>query len=316
MGTFYIKHITKYTYDNPVIDGANLIRLHPINDAYQSVTSHYLIVTNNAFVETYTDFYKNIVGTFMLTEPIKELYIESNIEVNTTPRPYPIDTLDPATQWEALKSLKYDGDFVDFLSHKSFTGTPDFLKVIEDLNITEKTPFQVTTELCAFVYNTIKYTKGVTKVDTSIDEAWALKAGVCQDITTIMLKIVRMCGIPARYVSGYICTNDNNTRGEGATHAWLEAYIPSYGWFGFDPTNNTFANENHVRLAVGRDYSDCAPVKGVFKGKVDADLYVLVEVSTTKQTDVVKLPETPVSSIKNNSFKHNLERIQQQQQQQ
>ena len=317
MGTFFIKHITKYTYNNPVIDGANLIRLHPINDAYQKVNSHYLVITNNAYVQTYIDFYQNTVGTFMLTEPVKELYIESNIEVTTIERIFPEDTIDAATQWQELNALKYSENLFDFLINKTFSGTSDFLKFIESNNIKQKTPYKAVLELCEFIYSNITYKKGVTKVDTSLDEVWQLKAGVCQDFTNIMLQITRMCGIPARYVSGYICPNDDMTRGEGATHAWIEAYIPFYGWLGIDPTNNAIANQNHVRLAVGRNYEDCAPVKGVFKGQVDAELFVKVEVSTTKtENTTTEIIETPITKTVFNSYQRNLERIQQQQQQQ
>ena len=148
-----------------------------------------------------------------------------------------------------------------------------------------------------------------------LEEVWKLKAGVCQDFTNVLLQLVRMTGIPARYVSGYICPNDEITRGDGATHAWIEAYIPFYGWFGVDPTNNTIANENHVRLAIGRNYNDCSPVKGVFKGKVEAKLEVKVEVKTSKnEFEVATMPS--ISTTENvNSYKRNLERIQQQQQQ-
>ena len=106
------------------------------------------------------------------------------------------------------------------------------------------------------MYSIISNTsKGITNVETTLDEAWKLKAGVCQDFAHILLVMLRMLSIPARYVSGYICPNKNGMRGEGATHAWVEAYIPFYGWLGFDPTNNCFVNDLHVRLAVGRNFS-------------------------------------------------------------
>jgi len=93
-----------------------------------------------------------------------------------------------------------------------------------------------------------------------------------------MLELLRMIGIPARYVSGYICPNKNGMRGEGATHAWVEAYVPDYGWVGSDPTNNTWATNNHVKLAVGRNFSDCTPAKGTFKGPAHQSLSVYVSV--------------------------------------
>ena len=116
-------------------------------------------------------------------------------------------------------------------------------------------------------------------------------------------------------------------RGEGATHAWAEAYIPDYGWMGIDPTNNCIANETHVRLAVGRNFSDCSPVKGVYKGSSDHRLDVSVTVgyeddapSAQQPVDFNKTPEQveykPLSAIPKNSYQRYLEMLQQQQQQQ
>jgi transglutaminase-like putative cysteine protease len=317
MATFYIKHITKYSYSNTVIDGANLIRLHPINDDYQKVVSHFLSITNNPFIETYIDFYNNRVGTFLVSEPHDELSIVSDLEVITTSKLFPDDSTDVATQWNELKSIKYDSNYFDFLQYSKFSGSEDVLNLIRSKNLTEKTPYKAALELCEYIYTNFKYIQGVTNVNSTIEDVWNLKAGVCQDFTNILLQIVRMCGIPARYVSGYICPSDDITRGEGATHAWIEVYIPFYGWLGIDPTNNAIANENHVRIAVGRNYDDCSPVKGVFKRKVESDLFVKVEISTTKSKEAAVIPpNTFTGSGTNNSYQRNLERIQQQQQQQ
>ena len=81
-----------------------------------------------------------------------------------------------------------------------------------------------------------------------------------------MLQVLRTLNIPSRYVSGYICPNKSGFRGEGATHAWVEAWIPRSGWMGIDPTNNVWVTNTHVKLATGRNFADCSPVKGVFQG--------------------------------------------------
>ncbi|CAH8282587.1 transglutaminase-like putative cysteine protease [Mariniflexile fucanivorans] len=316
MATFYIKHITKFSYSNKVIDGANLIRLYPINDDFQKVNSHFISVTNNPFVESFNDFYNNRVGTFLITEQHDELTITSDVEVVTYDKLFPEDTVDSKTQWEELKTKKYDADIIDFVKPTLFSGSEDVLALIASKNLNEKTPYKAVLELCEYVYNNFKYIVGVTNVDSTLDDVWKLKAGVCQDFTNILLQMVRMSGIPARYVSGYICPAEDNTRGLGATHAWIEAYIPFYGWFGVDPTNNAIANENHVRLAVGRNYADCSPVKGVFKRKVDSDLYVKVEISSTKNKETIVVPPNTFSDAKTNSYQRNLDRIQHQQQQQ
>lgn len=314
MATFFIKHITKYSYSKAVIDGATLIRLHPINDDYQKVISHTLSISNNPTIETFFDFFDNRVGTFLITEPHHELNIISEIEVVTTDRIFPDDSVTAEDQWKELKSLELDINYFDFLQHKPFDGTKTISDFIKSKKLTSKSPFKAVLELCEYVYKNFKYIKDVTDINTPLDDVWKLKAGVCQDFTNIMLQITKMMGIPARYVSGYICPNDAITRGEGATHAWIEAYIPYYGWLGIDPTNNAIANENHVRLAVGRNYKDCSPVKGVFKGKVEAEMQVIVEVKTSKgkisTNDLISTSET------NNSYQRNLEIMQQQQQQQ
>lgn len=316
MKTFFIKHITKFSYSNPVIDGANLIRLYPIDDAYQKVNSHFISVTKNPFVESFNDFYNNRVGTFLITEQHDELTITSEVEVVTFDKLFPEETADAKTQWEALKNKKYDAEVIDFVKPTPFNGSEDVMNLIQSMNLNEKTPYKVVLELCEYVYKNFKYIVGVTDVDSTIDDVWKLKAGVCQDFTNILLEMVRMSGIPARYVSGYICPAEDNTRGLGATHAWIEAYIPFYGWFGVDPTNNAIANENHVRLAVGRNYTDCSPVKGVFKRKVESSLFVKVEISTTKNKEILEIPPNAFAGSKaNNSYQQNLDRIQHQQQQ-
>ena len=131
MTTFYIKHITKYSYSNPVIDGATLIRLHPINDGYQQVISHFISVTNNSLVETYDDFYGNKIGTFLITEPHDELSIISDVEVNITGRLFPDDSKDIKTQWAELNLRKYDANVIDFLKPAPFSGFEEVLNLIQ-----------------------------------------------------------------------------------------------------------------------------------------------------------------------------------------
>lgn len=314
--------MTKYTYSGNVIDGANQIRLYPFNNEFQKVVSQKITINGNPSVTTYQDFYHNIVGTFMLITPHNFLSIESDIEVNTQPVVFPEDKAKPEEQWQLLESLKEDILFMDYLKFITFDGTPDIRKMIASKNKSLITPYKVALEFCEFIYNNFKYIQGITNVDSKLDQVWELKAGVCQDFTNILLQMVRMMGIPARYVSGYICPGDSKTRGEGATHAWIEVYIPFYGWLGLDPTNNLVASEHHVKVAVGRNYNDCTPVKGVYRGQVKDSLFVKVHVSTTKNHNDISIDEsdsersdTSKNSIPKNSYRQNLEFTQQQQQQ-
>ena len=168
-----------------------------------------------------------------------------------------------------------------------------------------------------YVYDQFKYIKGVTSVETTLDEIWNLQAGVCQDFAHILLALLRQIGIPARYVSGYICSNKDDVRGEGATHAWIEAYIPLNGWIGFDPTNNTLVTDQHVRLAVGRNFSDCSPVKGIYKGSPDHILEVGVSVSyengrVSEEAATVLTPQPIKNGMEVNSYRRYMEMMQQQ----
>ncbi|SEQ02419.1 Transglutaminase-like enzyme, putative cysteine protease [Hyunsoonleella jejuensis] len=322
MPLYYIKHITKYSYSGNVFDGANQIRLYPFNNEFQKIVSQRVLINGNPNVHLYQDFYHNFVGSFMMVEPHNFLSIESDVEVITNPVVFPEDSATPEEQWQFLKTLKNDTQFIDYLKYITFDGTPEIFEMIKEKDLSTISPYKVALEFCDFIYTNFKYIQGITNVDSKLDLVWQLKAGVCQDFTNILLQMVRMLGIPARYVSGYICPGDSKTRGEGATHAWIEVYIPFYGWLGLDPTNNLVASEHHVKLAVGRNYKDCAPVNGVYKGHVTDSLYVKVHVSTTKNYNDISVAPTDVEKLKanekkitTNSYRQNLEFIQQQQQQ-
>jgi hypothetical protein len=129
-----------------------------------------------------------------------------------------------------------------------------------------------------YIFDRFKYIKGITTVETTISEILEHRSGVCQDFAHVMLEMLRSLGIPSRYVSGYICPDKKGMRGEGATHAWIEAWIPGAGWVGNDPTNNVWVTNNHVKLAVGRNFNDCTPIKGTFKGPARQSLSVYVSV--------------------------------------
>ena len=169
-------------------------------------------------------------------------------------------------------------------------------------------------------YTTFEYKKGVTTIETDIDELWKLRAGVCQDFAHLLLYMMRLQDIPCRYVSGYICPGSSEWRGEGATHAWVEAWLPDLGWVGIDPTNKCMAGERHVRLAVGRSFTDCTPVKGTYKGSLEHLLEVSVQFSTQPFTEEeLKLkPFTPEQQMRFNkgvfeTYDAYLQRQQQQQ---
>lgn len=322
MPKFKIHHITRYCYEVPVIDSANQIMLFPPEEDYQDVLKHELIITGEPVIDLYLDYYGNKVGSFMYTPSHKELVIDVRMEIVTHKRELPADTTPREEQWSNLLSLAYQIPYIDFLKQEKFNALPEVQSIANAAESRQVTVLEAANRLNEFVYKNFQYIQGVTSVETTLDEIWQLKAGVCQDFAHILLAMLRMIDIPARYVSGYVCPNRNGMRGEGATHAWVEAYIPFYGWLGFDPTNNCTANELHVRLAVGRNFTDCSPVKGTYKGTANHRLDVGVSVSyedgiTQNDTATVLTPQpaVPANGQPKNSWRQHMEMIQQQQQQ-
>jgi transglutaminase-like putative cysteine protease len=134
----------------------------------------------------------------------------------------------------------------------------------------------------AAVHRDFEYVPKSTRVDSPIDDALASRKGVCQDFAHVLISIARRLGLPARYVSGYIAPQASGDRAglvASATHAWVEVLLPELGWVGFDPTNNTEAGIRHIRVAVGRDYADVPPTRGIFKGQSASQLSVSVDVT-------------------------------------
>jgi len=322
MPRFSIHHITKYTYEGPVRDSANQIVLFPIKDTWQEVLRQDLSITGDPPVEIHNDYYGNEIGSFTHAEPHNSLIIDSRVEVVTKQRPPLQDVADKETQWAQLEQLRWQTPYIDFLKQEPFASLTEVLDGVCPDKARRQTPLEAAQQLRTYVYDQFKYIKGVTSVESTPDEVWKLKAGVCQDFAHMLLVFLRQIQIPARYVSGYICPNRNGMRGEGATHAWIEAYIPFLGWVGLDPTNNCLTNDLHVRLAVGRSFSDCSPVKGTYKGVAGQRLEVGVSVAYPDgalEQDVlttVLAPQPEVNGKETNSYRRYMEMMQQQQQQQ
>lgn len=306
MSKFKIRHITKYTYEDTVRDSANQIMLYPLKDQYQEVLQHQIIISSNPVVNIHRDYYGNEVGTFTHAQPHKELDIDSRLAVETKHCPVPEDTIDPQIQWAEFENLRYQMEYIDFLKLEKFDALPEVQKIIHVERFKQCTPFQTAKDLCTHIYNNFAYKKGITTVETTVDEIWKIRSGVCQDFAHILLVMLRLMNMPARYVSGYVCPSHDGMRGEGATHAWVEAYLPFYGWIGLDPTNNCIANETHVRLAVGKNFSDCSPVKGTYRGTSNHTLEVAVTVAyedgRTTIADKDLRPEI-ITSTSTNSFR-------------
>jgi len=297
--------------------------LFPIKDERQFVENQQLHITGEPKVEIFTDYYGNEIGSFMNIAPHTELRIDSTIAIITKPVIFPSDETAAVVQWTHLHEIRFIVPFIDFLKQENFDALPELKKIADAGFYKSVSVFTALLQLTEYVYKNFQYIQGITSVTTTLDEIWKLKAGVCQDFAHILLAMLRLLCIPARYVSGYVCPHDNNLRGEGATHAWVEAYVPFYGWLGLDPTNNCIVSEQHVRLAIGRNFSDCSPVKGTYKGTAKQTLEVGVSVSyedgvVSKQVAAILKPQAVTKKLEDgagddNSYRKYMEMVQQQQ---
>ena len=148
-------------------------------------------------------------------------------------------------------------------------------------------PLESLFELSETLFKTLVYQPGITDVSSTVDHIIETGKGVCQDYAHVMIAIARSWGIPSRYVSGYMHVTGlaYEQVPETQTHAWVECLLPDLGWIGFDPTNNALADERHVRIAVGRDYLDVSPTRGV-----------IINGGPSRLTAVVKMQKSSLSA--------------------
>jgi transglutaminase-like putative cysteine protease len=186
--------------------------------------------------------------------------------------------------------LTESGEFWDVLNDSPFARRTALLDAMSrEIGLARGSdPLVTIRELTEEIYTRFEYNPQSTRVDSPIDDALEARSGVCQDFAHIMIALVRGLGMPCRYVSGYLFqeSEDHVRSAAGATHAWVEVLTPELGWIGFDPTNNLIAGERHIRVAIGRDYADVPPTRGVYKGvsAVRSELAVGVSVGPALAT--------------------------------
>ena len=318
MPKYFIKHITRYSYPNQVTDSANQVMLFPTDDEHQDIKKHELVITQQPLVKVFSDYFGNKVGVFSVIQPHNELTITSLIEVITREVTIHESNESASSQWENLESTREQLPYLDFMLAEHCDSYEEIFSVVQSMKNGSVTPLALAQQMSAFVYKNFQYKKGITNIETKVDEIWKIKAGVCQDFAHVLLVMLRIAGIPARYVSGYICPKGHELRGEGATHAWVETYIPTQGWIGLDPTNDCIASDRHVRLAIGRSFTDCTPVKGTYKGSSEHLLEVSVIIESDASPNKIDAP-FPVFSYQahnpgagDNSYRRFVETQQQQ----
>ncbi len=277
MPIFKIYHVTKYNYNRPVKESVNEIKVFPFQCPEQEILQHELVITNQPQVQVFSDYWGNKTGVFNVLSLHKELAVESKLIVRTTASSQLKINFHSGFE-ELEKEVKGDLRMLEVATKDNIESQPEIDDILQSIYQPDKSVASIIESCCEYIFKHFKYLKGITDIETTVDEILVHRSGVCQDFAHLMLQVLRTINIPSRYVSGYICPNKNGMRGEGATHAWVEAWVPGSGWAGIDPTNNVWVTNTHVKLAVGRHFMDCSPVKGSFRGLAQQTLSVYVSV--------------------------------------
>lgn len=285
---YKIKHSTSYNYADFVSLCQNQARLTPKNSHNQICHSSVIeIFPSTSYLHEYTDYFDNKVTVFEIDKQHKELTVTMTSEVELlTKQAVDFETID--MPWEQVRDLLAAPTSSKLLKVSEFV-LPSQLtpieKGIKEYALISFTPqmkiIEGCTDLMARIFHDFHYDPGFTTISTPLSVVFAQKRGVCQDFAHFALACLRSIGVAARYVSGYIETlppeGEVKLEGADATHAWFSIYVPNYGWIDFDPTNNVLPVEQHITLAVGRDFSDVTPLKGVVFGGGSQVLGVAVD---------------------------------------
>ena len=268
-----ITHRTRYTYASPVNSSVNEVRLQPVSGERQTLESFDLRISPQSRLRHYRDFYFNDVHHFEISGPHNELTIETRAAITThSPGALTLETR-PASRSQ-LKDASSIGRCYDFLQASRFVDTdPETWRLAIDAVNGEDDVWQAALRVMNFVHEHLAYQPNSTHVHTHMREVLSKRHGVCQDFAHVTLGLCRTLQIPALYVSGYLATETAS-----ATHAWIEVFVPGHGWQPLDPTHNRQPDETYVKIAVGRDYADVAPVRGTYKGTSAHTLNVEVKV--------------------------------------
>ena len=280
MSVYYrIEHTTRFHYSQPVTESLMEVYMQPRTEGNQRCLRFTLRTSPHARIQSFADPLQNIVHFFDIPYQHSQLILRADSLVETAPLPQLPDALSPES-WEELDKWTEQDDYWDMLAPSNRVQNTVLLRAFaEELAIFRRDdPLTLLREINSAIYDAFDYMPDSTAVDSPIDDALASRKGVCQDYAHIMIALVRGLGIPCRYVSGYLFyKSDRSTPDQ--SHAWIEAFLPTLGWIGFDPTNNILVGERHIRVALGRDYDDVPPTKGIFKGVADSELSVEVHVS-------------------------------------
>jgi transglutaminase-like putative cysteine protease len=285
---YNIRHLTTYSYESTVASATLALRVTPREEVGQRCLEHKLYVAPTpASVASERDFYGNSVNVVSIGTSHSELSIETVAQVEIGQRP----TLPkPDLEWEAVSTAALAARDLSAKAPAHFLFASPRIELSDDVTGYVRKSFHqgraivgVCCELIQRIKSDFIYQPETTEIWTPLAQAFAQRRGVCQDFAHIMIAGLRGLGLSAAYVSGYIRTfpppGQKRLVGADATHAWVSVWCGfDNGWVGFDPTNGIKTADDHIALAVGRDFSDVSPIYGVFVGSGANKLHVEVDV--------------------------------------
>lgn len=286
---YQVIHITDYIYEFPATLCHNLMFQIPQNSPFQEVLEYSCEISPKPSSEAErTDFFGNKYLYFSVERSHKKLTVTSQSVLKlqepewvgvdpsqTKPWEEVVDWLHTTEASNDIRQYYLESDHVNFWEEikeyalKSFTPGRPLMEAAIELNTRIFTDFQ--------------FTPGFTDISTPLEKVFEHKKGVCQDFAHFELACLRSLGLAARYVSGYIETlpppGKPKLVGSDASHAWIAVYIPDHEWVELDATNNLLVNDKHVRVAVGRDFADVTPLKGIVYSGSEQEMKVSVDVT-------------------------------------
>jgi len=285
---YSVEHDTRYSYRVPVAQSWQLAHLTPCRLPWQRVVSHEVAIEPPPDERHETrDSFGNGVTHFGVHGPHPLLRVRMLCEVEVSDRPDA--SAGRSLTWEAVRESLLDEPAQDGL-RAARMAEPSTLVPWSDAAFAYATSvfsagrdwLEAVTDLMRCIHRDFEFDADATTVTTSVDEVLVQRRGVCQDFAHVMIACLRSHGLPARYVSGYLLTQPPPGRqrllGADVSHAWAAAWSPHHGWVEFDPTNDTLADRRYITLAVGGDFADVVPLRGVILGGRGQTMKVAVSV--------------------------------------
>ncbi|MFN6554370.1 transglutaminase family protein [Mycolicibacterium septicum] len=271
-----VVHSTGYAYKSAVTASFNEARLTPRSDSRQNVILNRVETIPATRSYRYVDYWGTAVTAFDLHAPHTELEVSGSSVVETEVAEKP----EELASWDDLRSEAVIDRFDEVLSPTHYTPDSKRIARVGQRIAKDHDPFEAVCAVAQWVRSELDYVPGTTGVHSSGLDALREGKGVCQDFAHLSLIMLRSMGIPSRYVSGYLHPTREAVVGDtidGQSHAWIQAWTG--GWWHYDPTNDSEITEQYVSVGVGRDYSDVAPLKGIYSGEGSTDLDVVVEIT-------------------------------------